>query len=351
MTTHINTIYSHFWPLLYTMLINLLIVFVSLGVLAVAADKFVIGASAIANQFGVSPLLIGITIVSFGTSAPEIFVSITAALNDNPELAIGNAVGSNIANIALVLGLAIVFAPTFLHVNKQVVAKEMPIMLGVTVAAFLFLIDGMLQYYEAVLLIVGLVVFIIYAVYVGKSEKSMQAEAENPLDELSVADLQAISVTKAWLLLLGGLIFMAASSQTLVISASSIARTLGVSDLVIGLTIVAIGTSLPEVAASVASALKQETELALGNVIGSNIFNLLAVVGIAGVISPVSIDPAAIYRDIPVMLGLTLLLFILIKPWNLLKGNRHKTHHLTKPIGYMLLLCYFGYLGLILFTL
>lgn len=333
------------------MLVNLLIVFVSLGVLAVAADKFVVGASAIADQFGVSPLLIGITIVSFGTSAPEIFVSITAALNDNPELAIGNAVGSNIANIALVLGLAIVFAPTFLHVNKQVVAKEMPIMLGVTIMAVFFFLDGHLQFYEAVLLIIGLVAFIVYAVYVGKNEKSLQGEAENPLDELKVEDLKSISVLKAWLLLLGGLIFMAASSQTLVISASAIAKTLGVSDLVIGLTIVAIGTSLPEVAASVASSLKQQTELALGNVIGSNIFNLLAVVGIAGVISPTSIDPAAIYRDIPVMLGLTVLLFILIKPWNLLKGNSHKTHHLTKPIGYALLLCYFGYLGLIFYTL
>ncbi|MGB1091078.1 MAG: calcium/sodium antiporter [Oceanobacter sp.] len=285
------------------MLMPLLAVIAGLIVLVWSADKFVLGAAATARHLGMSPMLVGLTIVSIGTSAPELFVSAVATLDGVGNLAIGNALGSNIANIALVLGITALVSP--IPLQQKLLRKELPLLLLVSVLACLTLIDGTLGLIDAVLLLIGLVV----TLYLLFQESS---EAGEPIvDEDEAAAIESTSTPVAIMWLVIGLIALMASSKALVWGATDIARGFGVSELIIGLTIVAIGTSLPELAASVASALKGHHEIAIGNVIGSNLFNLLAVMPVPGLIATLDIEPTAIHRDVPVMLALTLLLFIL----------------------------------------
>lgn len=287
------------------MLLPILAVIIGLIVLTWSADRFVVGASSLARALGVSPLLIGLTIVALGTSAPEVVVSILAVVQGNPGLAIGNVIGSNIANIGLVLGATALIAP--LVVGSKVIRREFPILLIVTTGIYLLILDGWLGYRDGVLLIAALGGFMIWLLWQGLSGRVQPDELGIEMDE--VLD-QGMSLGKALFWLGLGLILLLGSSQILVWGAVVIAEALGVSDLVIGLTIIAIGTSLPELAASITAAWKGETALAIGNIIGSNLFNLLLVLPIPALLAPGSLDAVVLIRDYPFMVLLTVLLFV-----------------------------------------
>tara|TARA_R110002167_G_scaffold9390_2_gene42848 strand:+ start:9810 stop:10775 length:966 start_codon:yes stop_codon:yes gene_type:complete len=285
------------------MITALVAVLIGLVVLVWSADKFVLGAAATARRLGMSPLLVGLTIVSIGTSAPELFVSAVATLDGAGNLAIGNALGSNITNIGLVLGITALVSP--IPLKKKLLRKELPLLLLVSILVGLTLADLELSYIDSILLLAGLVA----AMYILFQESD--DSGESLVDEDEAAAIESLSTKMAVFWLLLGLVCLMISSKALVWGATEIARSFGISDLMIGLTIVAIGTSLPELAASVASALKGHHDIAIGNVIGSNIFNLLAVMPVPGLIATVAVEPMALYRDLPVMLALTLVLLVL----------------------------------------
>lgn len=267
-----------------------------IAVLVWSADRFVAGSAALAQNFGVSKIVIGLTIVSLGTSAPEILVSINAALAGNGELAIGNALGSNIANVGLVLAITALI--TTIPIAGHLLRQEVPVLLLVTCLAGIFLFDGKLEVWEGLLLAI-LIAPLLYLMN--------RVKAARP-DELELDTIPNLGTAKAILWFIVGLAALVASANILVRGAEDIALHFGVSPLVIGLTVVAVGTSLPELAASVASALKGHHDIALGNVIGSNIFNLLAVMSIPGIVGLASMERAVFYRDYLVMAGITLLM-------------------------------------------
>lgn len=287
------------------MALPLLMIVLGLAILVWSADIFVEGAAAIARYLGMSPLLIGMVVIGFGTSAPELSVSALSALQGNPGIALGNAYGSNITNIALILGVTALISP--IRVHSQVIKKELPILFVVTLMVFGQLYDGELSRTDAFLQLAVFAGVMGWMVRQGMKPKAdvLEQEMEAELKE------HAMSLYQASIWLIAGLVFLVISSRMLVWGAVSIARDLGVSDLVIGLTIVAIGTSLPELASSIVAARKGEHDLAVGNIIGSNLFNTLAVVGLAGAIQPLPIPVEILDRDWPLMATLTLALFAL----------------------------------------
>ena len=268
-----------------------------------SADLFVAGAASIAQNMGLSPIIIGLTIVSLGTSAPEVLVSITASLAGSGELAIGNAIGSNIANIALVLGITLLVVP--LMVQQKSMRKEIPVLLVATAGVGTLIDDRVLSASNSWLMMAALALIITLLVH-------NQSRDEELLVEASDEPLPHLPPLRAWLSFLLGLALLIASSRLLVWGAVFTAKELGVSELIIGLTIVAVGTSLPELAATIASALRGHTEIALGNIIGSNLFNLLAVMSIPGIIAPEVLEPSVQSRDYPFMTFLTVFLAIAI---------------------------------------
>ncbi|MDH5469219.1 MAG: calcium/sodium antiporter [Gammaproteobacteria bacterium] len=271
-----------------------------------SADRFVVGASAVAWNLNISPLIIGLTIVSLGTSAPEIIVSGMAAWQGNAGLAVGNVIGSNIINTALILGITALIMP--LNVHSSIVKRELPVLLLVMGFVLLLIFDGTLGLKDGMLLLAGMVAVLAWITWVGMTTRS----AGDPMGEDFADEIPTqLSMGKALLLLLLGSVLLLASSRLLVWGAVSVAHTLGVSDLVIGLTIVALGTSLPELAASVMSALKNEHDIAIGNIIGSNMYNLLAVLCLPGLLDPGPVDRMVLIRDYPVLIGLTLAMFIM----------------------------------------
>lgn len=285
------------------MVINLVIFLIGLIVLSWSADRFVYGASALAKNIGVSPMMIGLTIVAMGSSAPEIVVSATASLDGNTNTAVGNAIGSNITNIALVLGITALFKP--LMVSSITLKRELPVLLFITLLAVYFIADSFLSRIEGIALIT-LFGFVI----AGMALLSFKVDKSDPLmaeTETGLPDGVATSTAVLWVVV--GFILLPLSAHFLVKSAVGIATHFGISELVIGLTIIAIGTSLPELAASIAGVIKGEDDLALGNIIGSNIFNILAVLAMPGLIAPGVLDVNAAERDALVMLALTILLF------------------------------------------
>ncbi len=322
------------------MLLSLLAIIAGVIFLVLSADRFVEGASAAAKHFGMSPLLIGMLIVGFGTSAPEMVVSAIAAMEGNPALALGNAYGSNIVNIALILGITAIVTPIAVH--SKIIKKELPLLLGLSLFAALLLIDGDLSLLDGILLLVlffGLVGWSIYAAMKGKGD-ILEAEIEEELEA------HAMPLNKALFWLFIGLVMLIVSSKILVWGAVDIAQNLGVSDLIIGLTIVALGTSLPELAASVIAAKKGEHDIAIGNVVGSNMFNLLAVVGIATVISPIASVPAEVLeRDWLVMFALTFALLVMAY------GFKNKNPEIGMLKGVILLVVYISYNSYLAFSL
>ncbi len=278
------------------------------------------GASSIARRFGISPLVIGLTIVGFGTSAPELLVSVNAALAGQPAIAIGNVLGSNIANILLILGVSALIAPLIIPVRR--LARDLAFMLLATGAIWVMLLDGMVSRFEGGLLLVGLAVFLYMAFTSGSVEQE-----DDPLET---------SVAKAALMTVGGLVILVIGAHFLVESASTIARTFGISEAVIGLTIVAVGTSLPELATSVIAAYRRQTEIAVGNIVGSNIFNIFGILGVTAIIAPIPADARFAAIDMPWVAGTAVGLTILAV-W--LGG-------LPRLAGAVLLAAYGGYLAL-----
>lgn len=309
---------------------------ISIGGLIWGAERFVVGAAGIASNLGISQLIIGLTVVSFGTSAPEILVSGTAALNGSPSLAVGNALGSNLANIGLVLAITALIAP--LVISSRIARWELPIMLLITCFAGFVLFDGFLGRIESIFLLLSLVCFLIYVVKTAKN---------HPID--TDIEIKQMAWVKAGLLTVGGLAILIFASNALVWSATEIALEFGVSELVIGLTVVAVGTSLPELAASVAGALKGHSELAIGNVIGSNIFNLTAVLPIAGIIYPASIDGANFWQDYGFVFGLSLFLTLicLVKVFIAKSHTQNNPARIGRIAGVFMLLVYISYYGLL----
>jgi cation:H+ antiporter len=314
-------------------------VVIGLILLVWSADRFVDGAAASAGHFGISPLLIGMVIIGFGTSAPELVVSVFAAAQGNPGVALGNAYGSNMTNIGLVLGLAAALSP--ITVSSQVIRKELPILIAITAFAVLQLHDADISRTDAVGLLLLFFFTMAWAVYTSltKKEDALTAEFEKELKEHAMPLKRAI----AWLVI--GLLVLIVSSRLLVWGAVAIATDSGVSEVVIGLTIVAIGTSLPEVASTIAAVRKREADLAIGNVIGSNMFNTLAVVGLAGAISPMSVDADFLRRDIPLMCVFTLTMFFFA--FGFTPGQRGRVNRVE---GVLLLVGYLAYLGYLVVT-
>lgn len=286
------------------MVLYLSVCVIGLLLLVWSADRFVSGASNLAKHLGLSPLLIGMIIIGFGTSAPEMVVSAISSFQGNPGLAIGNAYGSNITNISLILGVTALMAP--IYIKSNVLKKELPILFSITILSIILIQDLYISRIDG--LILGMV-------FVGLMTWSIREGLKNSRDTLSKEVRQelkesAMPFNKSIVVLIVGLILLVASSRMLVYGAVGIAQGLGVSDVIIGLTIVAIGTSLPELASSIIAAKKGEPDMAIGNVIGSNLFNTLAVVAIAATINPLSIDQVILHRDVTVMTILTALMFI-----------------------------------------
>ena len=302
------------------------------AILVWSADKFVDGAAATAKHLGMPTLLIGIIIVGFGTSAPEMVVSAIAAMEGNTGLALGNAIGSNIVNIALILGITAVIAP--ITVNSNIVRKEIPILLLIVLFSGYLLFDNTLTFVEGVILLFGffaLVGWSIYAAIKGKGD-ALESDMEDELIEHAMS----LKVGIIWLII--GLVLLIASSRLLVWGSVGVATEFGVSDLIIGLTIVALGTSLPELAASIIAARKGEHDIAIGNIVGSNMFNILAVIGIATVIAPMNNIPLEVLqRDWVVMLVVTIALLVMSY------GFRAKNGVINRVEGTILILCYVAY--------
>lgn len=284
------------------MLLQISLFIVGLALLSWSADRFVYGASALAKNVGISPMIIGMTIVAMGSSAPEIMVAATASMGGTPNTAVGNAIGSNITNIALVLGITALCKP--LMVASVTVKREMPILLLVSLIAAYFLSDLMFTKVE------GIVLAILFFLTIGGlTMLSLHADRKDPLAKEADDEIPSnVPMSKAIIWVVVGMILLPFSADIMVDAAVNLAKHFGMSDLLIGLTIIAIGTSLPELAASIAGVMKGEDDLALGNIIGSNIFNILAVLAMPGLIAPGFIDSLAAERDMYVMLGLTLLL-------------------------------------------
>ena len=284
--------------------IFVLALFFGLVFLVVSADRFVLGAAAVARNLGVSSLVIGLTVVGFGTSAPEMLVSALAAWQGNPGLAVGNALGSNIANIGLVLGSTALLAP--IMVRSETLRKELLVLLFVTLGCYLLSLDGVLGVVDGGVMLVALVTILWWMVRAAKQNRqdsySVELESEKSSDF-------GLGVAIFWTLL--GLLGLVLSSRLLIWAAVEIAQFFGVSDLVIGLTVVALGTSLPELATSIGAVLKKEDDLAIGNVIGSNLYNLLAVYSLPGIIRPGALEASVLSRDFPWMIGFTIALFII----------------------------------------
>jgi len=317
-------------PTIYLAACAILIGFVGL---IWSADRFVAGAAAFALNFGVTPMIIGLTVVSFGTSAPEILVSLNAALADSGDIAIGNALGSNIANIGLVLAITALVAN--IPVQKHILKDEMPILLLVTAVAGVFLFDGELKRWEGWTLLLMLIPLLAFMIWAKQGNLSPQEQEQEE-------DIPAMPMMHACFWFLIGLVILIASSKVLVWGAQTTAEFYQVSPLIIGLTVLAIGTSLPELAASVVSALKGHHDIALGNIIGSNIFNLLAVMSLPGIIAPLTVGSEVFERDFLVVAGLTLLLFAAIV-FSML-GWSKKGPQLGRIIGVILLACYATYI-------
>ncbi len=273
--------------------------------LVVGAELLVKGASILAGIFGISPLIIGLTIVAYGTSAPEMAVSVMSSFAGQSDIAIGNAVGSNILNILLILGASAIVTP--LVVNRQVIRSDVPIMIGVSVLLFVFGLDGTISRVDGIILFIGAVLYTLSLIYQSRRQGNGLNGDEFAEEYGFSGDSSALVLAKNILFVIVGSVLLVLGSRFLVDSATEIARALGLSELLIGLTIISFGTSLPELATSVVASLRGERDIAVGNVLGSNIFNILAVLGVAGIVAPdgIMVPEPAIAFDIPVAIAVS----------------------------------------------
>ena len=317
--------------MLETLLFYSLAVITGFVLLIWGAERFVVGAANTAFNLGVTPLVIGLTIVSLGTSAPEFIVATMASLDGKPGLAIGNAIGSNIANISLILATTAIILP--ITVRRGIVSRELPLLMLVTFITILLLWDQTLSRFDGVLLLLGMVVTLSWIV-----RHARQQPEEEIKKEFNIELSRKMSTKKAILLLLFSILLLLISSRILVWGAVGFAKFFGVSDLVIGLTVIAVGTSLPELAASIAAAWKNHHELVLGNLIGSNIFNMLGVLAIPGLIDPGPVAPEVVSRDLPFMTVLTIAMFIAAYSFG------HHQGRISRLEGSVFLASFLGYL-------
>lgn len=312
------------------MLGNIAEVIAGLVLLIWGADRFVHGAAATARNLGVAPLLIGLTIVAFATSAPEVLIAIVAAFRGETDLAVGNAIGSNIANIGLVLGSVAMVRP--IEMTSTTLRREMPALLAVSLLTVSLFLDSYLSRVDGLVLLVGLLIVMAWLIRLG-----VRSSASDPMSAEYEAEIpQHVTMKVAIIWLVAGLLILLVGAQFMVDGAIEIARALGVSELVIGILVVAVATSLPELAVSLVSALKGEYGLALGNIVGSNTFNSLAVIGVAAIIAPAGLPPEVLSLHIFVLVAFTLVLFAMTYDYDG-KG------HISRLEGAMLLTAFLAY--------
>ncbi|NWG26922.1 MAG: calcium/sodium antiporter [Ignavibacteriaceae bacterium] len=306
------------------------LLFLILGLVAlfIGAEGLIRGSASLALKIGITPLVVGLTVVAFGTSTPELVVSIKAAIIGNSSISLGNVVGSNIANIALILGLAAVIRPLDIHAN--VIRREIPIMIGLTVLLIVLLIDGELSFVDGLIFVLGIITYTVVNVLMARKEKNAEVEKE-----FKEGLKTKLSVPVSIIFIIGGLGLMILGANLFVTSSISIAKAIGVSDAIIGLTIVAVGTSLPELITSIVAAYKNESDIAIGNVVGSNIFNILGILGITAIVIPLS-SAGISYVDFGVMLFTAIILLPLSKTG--FKISR--LEGLSLVAGYMIYLYY-----------
>lgn len=314
-----------------------LLLVVGLSLLVWGADKLVFGSAALAKNYGISPLVIGMTILAMGSSAPEMMVSAAAALDGKTDTAVGNVIGSNIANIALILGITALIKP--LAISSGIIRRELPLMLIVTLLAGGIMYDNYLGFNEGILLVALFIAFILAMLYISRKE---QPNGDTLLNEQESEIPDGVPNGKAIFWVVVGLALLPLGANMLIDNAVIIAKHFGMSDLVIGLTIIAIGTSLPELAASVAGVLKGEDDMAVGNIIGSNVFNILAVMGIPALLHPSSISEYIMSRDFYVMLGVSVLLLIMALG---------KSRSINRIEGGILVTCFLIYQGFLFYTM
>ena len=296
-------------------------------ILVAGAEALIRGAVNLARLLGVSPFIIGLTLVGFGTSAPELVVNVSAALYDAPGLAMGNIVGSNIANIGLILGVAAVLSP--LVTQARMLTREMPIMVAVSVLIWILVSDGQLSRIDAGILLAGFAMTTWYYFRIG------QEEPEAIQEELSELAPREPSRWGNGILAVLGLMSLIGGAHLMVESATEIARLWQVPEVIIGLTIVAVGTSLPELASTVAAAYRKQADIAVGNVVGSNLFNILMILGVTGMVKPLDVDASLLRVDLPVMLGFAVAMFLMLL----------RTATIYRLEGIVLLLAYAGFIG------
>ena len=305
-------------------------IFLSLGIilLFVGAEGLIRGSSNLAIKIGITPLVVGLTVVAFGTSAPELVVSLSAALKGNSTISLGNVIGSNIANIALILGVAALIRP--LDVHAKVIIREIPVMIGISVLLFFLLLDGKIDFFDGLIFIALLILYNVFSVLLARKEKSPEIQ-----NEFKEGLKSKFGVPLSIIFMIAGLALLILGANLFVQSAVAIAKLFNVSDAVIGLTIVAIGTSLPELITSIVAAYKKEADIAIGNVVGSNVFNILGILGITALIIPVSSDGIS-KIDLFVMIGTAILLFPLSKT-----GKRiSRFEGILLLVGYIIYLYY-----------
>ena len=304
-----------------TLATNVLLLGMGVGVLYFGAEWLVRGATRLAGALGVSPIVIGLTVVSMGTSAPELVVCLVAALRGNPDLAIGNVMGSNLANIGLILGLTAMVRP--LEVAGRVVSREIPIMIAVTVLLFPLFMDGSLGRGDGFILLMVLGLYLLFI------NRAVGSETAAVTGEFEVG-VSAKTIGSSLALILGGSIGLVMGGRAIVMAAEFVAQAFGVPDLIIGLTVVAVGTSLPELATALVAAMRKESDIAVGNIIGSNIFNIAAILGITASVTPIAIAPHIVRAELPAVLALSILAFPVTR----------MAHRVRRWEGAILLLCY-----------
>lgn len=321
-----------------SLILPLIVLFVGLALLVWSSDIFIEGAASTAIHMNISPLIIGVVVLGFGTSAPEILVAILASIDDSPGLAIGNVVGSNIANIGLVLGVTAIISPVV--IKSSLLKREFPILLAISLVGILLMLDQDLDFTDGIILLALLLIVMTWMIRANKNINPNDPLAEKTIEELE--DLPKLSNQKALSFLILGLVILMISAKMMVWGAVEIAHFFHVPEMIIGLTIVAIGTSLPELAAAITAAKKGEADLMIGNILGSNLFNLLAVMSMPALIAPSVIDNATLLLDYPIMLALTLAMLLVALP-------RKGKAVITKTEGYILLISFIGYMLLLYF--
>ena len=319
------------------MALNLLVCLIGFGMLYFGAEWLVKGSSSLAQSLGITPIVIGLTVVAFGTSAPELVVSLVSSIKGKSMIAVGNVVGSNICNIALVLGMAAVFQP--IKSDQSVVKRDIPIMLGISLYLLLISLNSTIGRFEGATLFGGIILYTFLNYFFSKRE-SIQESGEGVLTyETDLEEIKYVTGRpKQVLLIFVGIMGVVAGAQFVVDSAVKIMQELGVSEKFIGLTIVAFGTSLPELATSVVAAVRKEMDISIGNLVGSNVFNILSVLGAASLVRPIPIPGGFIGSGL--WIDYLFMIFTSSLPWLMMR----KDFTITRKDGLILLSCYFGYL-------